>query len=88
MYVFDSLLFNFSVAIRTYFQKVGDPRDIASSMAVGFTINHIAAVFLPAIGGYLWMINYRIPFQVGAFLGLVSLIAAQWMRISMQDASN
>jgi predicted MFS family arabinose efflux permease len=88
MYVLDSLLFNFSVAIRTYFQKVGDPRDIAASMAVGFTINHIAAVFLPAIGGYLWMINYRIPFQVGAFLGLVSLIAAQWMRTSMQDASN
>lgn len=80
MYVADSILFNFAVAIRTYFQKVGDPGDVASSMAVGFTINHVAAVFLPALGGFLWMIDYRIPFLVGAFLGLVSLIAAQWMR--------
>lgn len=81
MYVADSLLFNFAVAIRTYFQKVGDKQDIASSMAVGFTINHIAAVFLPALGGYLWMIDYRIPFLVGAVLGMVSLVTAQWMRV-------
>jgi len=49
-------------------------------MAVGFTINHIAAVFLPALGGYFWMISYRIPFIAGAILGVVSLIAAQFMR--------
>lgn len=84
MYVADSLLFNFAVAIRTYFQKLGDPRDIASSMAVGFTINHIAAVFLPALGGFLWMIDYRIPFLVGAALGVVSLAAAQRMRIPVK----
>ncbi|MGD0843023.1 MAG: MFS transporter [Geobacteraceae bacterium] len=86
MYVADSLLFNFAVAIRTYFQKVGEPRDIAASMAVGFTINHIAAVFLPALGGFLWMIDYRIPFLMGAALGMVSLAAAQWMRIPKDAA--
>ncbi|TLN09727.1 MFS transporter, partial [bacterium] len=73
MYIADSLLFNFAVAIRTYFQKVADEQDISSSMAVGFTINHIAAVFLPALGGFLWMIDYRIPFIVGAALGALSL---------------
>jgi predicted MFS family arabinose efflux permease len=82
MYILDNILFNFSVAIRTYFQKIADPKDISSSMAVGFTINHIAAVFLPALGGYLWMINYRIPFIVGAGIGVVSLVAAQFMRSS------
>ncbi len=81
MYVMDSILFNFAVAIRTYFQKIADPQDIAPSSAVGFTINHIAAVFLPALGGYLWMINYRIPFQVGAALGLLSLFLAQLIRL-------
>ncbi|MBC8018642.1 MAG: MFS transporter [Verrucomicrobia bacterium] len=80
MYMLDNILFNFSVAIRTYFQKIGESEDIASSMALGVTINHIAAVFLPALGGYLWMINYRIPFFVGAGLGLASLIAAQFMK--------
>lgn len=77
LYILDHIFFNFSIAIRTYFQKVGDPRDIAPSMAVGFTINHIAAVFLPAIGGFLWIIDYRIPFFGGAAMALISLIAVQ-----------
>jgi len=77
MYILDHILFNFAIAIRTYFQKVADPADIAPSMAVGFTINHIAAVVMPAIGGALWMIDYRIPFVAGALLSLVSLLAVQ-----------
>ena len=70
-----------SIAIRTYFQKVADPRDIAPSMAVGFTINHIAAVVLPAIGGVLWMVDYRIPFVAGAGMAMISLIAVQQIRV-------
>ena len=77
LYIFDHLFFNFSIAIRTYFQKTGDPEDIASTMAVGFTINHIAAVALPAIGGFLWVIDYRIPFVSGAILSMISLLAVQ-----------
>jgi hypothetical protein len=82
LYILDHIFFNFAIAIRTYFQKVADPRDIAPSMAVGFTINHIAAVFLPAIGGYLWIVDYRIPFFGGAILSLISLIAVQMIRVS------
>ena len=77
MYILDHILFNFAIAIRTYFQKVADPADIAPSMAVGFTINHIAAVVMPAIGGLLWMVDYRIPFVAGALFSLVSLLAVQ-----------
>lgn len=77
MYILDHILFNFAMAIRTYFQKVADPKDIAPSMAVGFTINHIAAVVMPAIGGALWMVDYRIPFFAGALMSLVSLLAVQ-----------
>ncbi len=77
LYVVDHLFFNFSMAIQTYFQKVGDPADIAPSMAVGFTINHIAAVVLPAVGGMLWMIDYRIPFVGGAAMAVVSLFLVQ-----------
>jgi hypothetical protein len=80
LYILDHVFFNFAIAIRTYFQKIGDPRDIASSMAVGFTINHLAAVFLPAIGGLLWMVDYRIPFIAGAGMSLISLIAVQRIR--------
>jgi hypothetical protein len=77
IYIIDQIFFTFAIAIRTYFQKVGDPQDIAPSMAVGFTINHLAAVFLPAIGGMLWVIDYRIPFFAGAVMGVISLLAVQ-----------
>lgn len=80
IYILDQIFFTFAIAIRTYFQKVGDPQDIAPSMAVGFTINHLAAVFLPALGGMLWVIDYRIPFFAGAAMGVISLLAVQKIR--------
>jgi hypothetical protein len=80
LYILDHVFFNFAIGINTYFQKIGDPKDIASTMAVGFTINHIAAVFLPALGGFLWMVDYRIPFVAGAGMALISLLAVQKIR--------
>jgi len=81
IYILDQIFFTFAIAIRTYFQKVGDPQDIAPSMAVGFTINHLAAVFLPAVGGMLWVVDYRIPFFAGAAMGVISLLAVQKIKI-------
>lgn len=77
LYILDHVFFNFAMAIKTFFQKMADPRDIAPSMAAGFTINHIAAVILPAVGGLLWMVDYRIPFLGGAAMACVSLVAVQ-----------
>ena len=77
LYILDHIFFNFAIAIRTYFQKVGDPKDIAPSMAVGFAINHIAAVVLPVLGGMAWMVDYRIVFLCGAGMSLISLLAVQ-----------
>jgi MFS family permease len=86
LYILDHVFFNFAIAIRTYFQKVGHPKDIAPSMAVGFTINHIAAVVLPVLGGLVWMIDYRIVFLCGAGMSLISLMAVQKIKLP-KDAS-
>jgi MFS family permease len=88
LYVLDQVFYNFHIAIQTYFQKIADPGDIASSISVSFTINHIAAVALPAIGGVLWMIDYRIPFVGGAVFSLVSLLAVQKIRTQKQNRQN
>jgi predicted MFS family arabinose efflux permease len=77
MYILDHLVFNFAMAIRTFFQKIADPKDIAPSMAVGFTINHAAAVLIPALGGMLWLLDYRIVFVAGTGLALISLALCQ-----------
>jgi MFS family permease len=79
IYILDYIFFNFEVAVRTFFQKIGDPADIAPTTAVGFTINHIAAVVIPLTGGILWMIDYKIPFIAGAVLAVISLILAQFI---------
>lgn len=80
LYVLDHIFFNFSTGIYTYFHKIADPEDIAASAAVGFTINHIAAVVLPVIGGLLWMVDYKIPFLAGAVFSFISLCLVQLIR--------
>ncbi len=80
LYILDHIFFGFSMGINTYFQKTGDKKDIAPSMAVGYAINHISAVVIPVIGGALWLINSSIPFIAGAILSGISLIFVQMMR--------
>lgn len=87
-YIMDHIFFNFAIAIRTFFQKIAQNEDIASSMAVGFTINHIAAVFLPVIGGIMWVIDYKIPFIAGAFLSICSLVAVQFIKVEKIGKDN
>jgi hypothetical protein len=38
-------------------------------------------VVLPALGGLLWMVDYRIPFVAGAGMAMISLIAVQKIRV-------
>lgn len=73
LYVIDHLLFALAFAQKTYFQKICDPQDIAPTAAVAFTINHIAAVFLPATLGYLWMVSPGAVFGLAAGMAVVSL---------------
>jgi hypothetical protein len=70
LYILDQLFFALSFSLKTYFQKIADPRDIAPTAAVAFTINHIAAVFLPAALGYLWAQSPDYVFVLGAGMAL------------------
>ncbi|MDH3690068.1 MAG: MFS transporter [Gammaproteobacteria bacterium] len=74
LYVIDHLFFALAIAIKTYFQKIADPADIASSAGVGFTINHIAAVCLPAAFGLLWLVSPPAVFLSGAVMAGLSLL--------------
>ncbi len=73
LYVVDHLLFALAFALKTYFQKIADPQDIAPTAAVAFTINHIAAVFLPAMLGYLWVVSPGAVFGLAAGMAALSL---------------
>ncbi len=73
LYILDHLFFALSFALKTYFQKIADPSDIAPTAAVAFTINHIAAVFLPALLGYLWIKSPGLVFGLAATMALISM---------------
>ncbi len=77
LYVIDHMFFALAIAISTYFQKIADPQDMASSAGVSFTINHIAAVVVPAALGLVWMVSPSMVFFFGAGFALLSLLAAQ-----------
>ena len=72
LYLLDHLFFALALAIKTYFQKLADPQDIAATAAVAFTINHIAAIFLPLGLGFLWLAS---PFLVFCTAGTLSVIS-------------
>ena len=76
LYVIDHIFFALALALKTYFQKIADPGDIAPTAAVAFTINHIAAVFLPAALGYLWLVSPGMVFALAAGMASISFCLA------------
>jgi hypothetical protein len=76
LFVMDGVFFTLTIAQRTYFQKIADPADIAPTASVAFTINHIAAVFIPVVFGLVWLRDPAIVFQIGAAMAAVSLSLA------------
>jgi len=74
LYVLDHMFFALAIAIKTYFQKIADPRDIASTAGVAFTINHIAAVILPVALGLVWLKSPTLVFLCGTGFAFCSLV--------------
>jgi hypothetical protein len=76
LYVIDHLFFAMAIAMKTYFQKIADPKDIASTAGVSFTINHIAAVVIPALLGLVWLSSPTLVFFIGTGFACCSLLLA------------
>jgi len=77
LYVIDHAFFALAIAMKTYFQKIADPADIAPTAGVAFSINHIAAVVIPAAFGLIWLINPSLVFLLGAGMACISLALAR-----------
>jgi hypothetical protein len=76
LFILDGVFFTLVIAQKTYFQKIGDPADMASTAAVAFTINHIAAVVIPVLFGLIGMNSPALIFWLGAGIALCSLMLA------------
>lgn len=77
LYIIDHMFFALYIAMTTYFHKIADPADLASSAGVSFTINHIAAVVVPAALGLVWVVSSAAVFLIGTTFAACSLLLAQ-----------
>jgi hypothetical protein len=77
LYIVDHMFFALYIAMTTYFHKIAEPADLASSAGVSFTINHIAAVVVPAALGLLWVVSNAAVFLSGTAFAICSLLLAQ-----------
>ena len=87
LYVLDHLFFSLAIAIKTYFQKIADPADMASTAGVAFTINHIAAVVIPALFGLVWLVSPMAVFLMGSVMALISLLLARNIPLRPSDGN-
>ncbi|MBU1676934.1 MFS transporter [bacterium] len=54
-YVLDSVLFALRIARTTYLKKIADdPSEITPTISMGITIDHVVAMSLPVLSGYIW----------------------------------
>ncbi len=79
LFVTDSVLFSFSMGITVFLNRIVRKGDLTPSLAMGTTMNHVAAVIMPVLGGVLWKVlnDYRIPFWIGFGVVFLSMVAVQ-----------
>lgn len=88
LYVIDSFFFLLSMSLNTYISKIADPGDLRPTLSMAVTMNHVAAVVMPLIGGYLWMTTgYETIFSMGVALSVVALVVTRGLRIHPRPAA-
>lgn len=81
LFLLDNILFSYSVGFTTYLHRIVRPGELTPCLAMGTTMNHIAAVTVPLGGALLWHAssNYQLPFWVGVAIASFALLATRWL---------
>ncbi len=80
IYVIDNAMFVFKVALPAYANRIAPRNERTQLLAMGVTMNHIGAVTLPLLGGWLYSEwGYRFPFYCGAAVAVISVVVAQFL---------
>lgn len=74
-------LFRFEMVVTAYLGRIADPDDVPQTLATGGTINHIAGVAVPVLGGLLWeAVGPHATFAAGAAVAAAGLVYSLTMR--------
>lgn len=81
LYCLDNLLYFSSIGLTSYINRIAEKNDLRPSISMGVTTNHLGAVIVPILGGFLWVkSDYPIVFVLGAGVVAVSLVLAIMMK--------
>lgn len=82
-YMLDHLLFSLRVARTTFLKKIVDNvRDITPSISMGITIDHVVAMTLPILSGYVWEAwGFRWVFIIAAAIAFAGFFVCLQIRV-------
>ena len=88
-YISDSVLFALRIARNTYLKKIADdPADITPTVAMGITIDHLVAMTLPVLSGYIWtLLGFRYVFLLAAIIALAGFFICLRIRVPKKEPS-
>jgi predicted MFS family arabinose efflux permease len=81
VFVVSNVAMGLSMALNSYFQKIAPPDEITSNVSMRTTIDHIAAIFIPLIGGIIWSrFGYLYTFLMGTAIVFSALFVTQFLK--------
>ncbi len=89
-YILDSILFALRIARTTYLKKIiDDPSEITPTISMGITIDHIVAMSLPILSGYIWeAYGFRWVFIIAGGIALVGYFICLQIKIPVRNQLN
>ena len=77
-YIIDQMLMSVSMARATYLQKIAVvPEDVAQTLTMGVTIDHIFSISVALLGGFIWIKwGYQYVFLLGAIIAVINFFSA------------
>jgi MFS family permease len=82
VFLLDNTFFALAMALTTYVRHIAPASEHTPTLSMGVAMNHVAAVAMPLVGGYVWKhFNYKWTFAIGAIAAAVSIVAASSLPI-------
>ncbi len=82
VFLLDNTFFALAMALTTYVRHIAPPAEHTPTLSMGVAMNHVAAVTMPLVGGYVWKyFDYKWTFAIGAAAAAVSILAASRLPI-------
>jgi MFS family permease len=77
LFVLDNTFFLLAMALTTYVRRIAPIEDHTATLSMGVAFNHVAAVLMPLVGGWLWsQFGYQAAFRAGIVAAVLSIFVA------------